>query len=129
VVTLGAIGFVVLGPAFAAHGQEPRCAPSSVSCRQVSRAARADALSAAPMWEDDMESATTLIGLFPTDGSRFTELQTEAGGVCSLETAVVHSGSNSVKCLAPATGSAKADLGRQDVSGEISGQIAPPRFG
>jgi hypothetical protein len=81
------------------------------------------------MWEDDIEEATTLVGVFPADGSRFTELQTEAGGVCTLETGIVHGGSNSVKCVAPATGSAKADLGRQDVSNEIPDQPAPPRFG
>jgi hypothetical protein len=82
-----------------------------------------------PMWEDDLEGVTTLIGLLPADASRFTQLQTEQGGVCALETRVVHSGSNSVKCFTAATGSAKADLGRQDASGEIPGQPAPPHFG
>ncbi len=83
----------------------------------------------APMWDDDLEEAATLTDLFPADASRFTQLQAEHGGVCTLETSIVHGGSSSVRCHAPATGSAKADLGRQDVSRDVPDQPAPPRFG
>lgn len=83
----------------------------------------------APMWEDDLEGAETLADLFPPDASRFTQLQVEDGGACALEAIIVHGGSNAVRCYAAATGSAKADLGRQDVSREIPDQPAPPRFG
>ena len=83
----------------------------------------------APVWEDDLENATRLLDLFPADGSRFTQLQVEQGGACVLDHEIVRAGSNSVKCVAPGVGQPKADLGRQDATGEIPSQPAPPRFG
>jgi hypothetical protein len=82
-----------------------------------------------PAWEDDLEDAARLLDLFPADGSRFTQLQVEQGGACTLEHEVVRSGSNSVKCVAPGVGQPKADLGRQDATDEIPSQPAPPHFG
>lgn len=111
------------------HGQRARRVWLVGVVMLCSAAAPAGASDVPPAWQDDLEDAATLVDLFPPDGSRFTQLQTEHGGACALETDIVHGGATAVRCVAPATGDAKADLGRQDITRDVPAQPAPPRFG